>query len=177
MTRSQERTPAPPVVQGAPAARLRDALRIVWWSQRGYRHGAAHGHPAARALSALLWCVSWVVFPLSVLIQLALLGRRRARYYMTPTGDAVLAITATAKGWQVADHLCARPGTGQGRPLRDLVLPPVRVFADETGTMLYLTAVNKKMARTYAADLPGLHDVGRAWPRGRRMRREPTPRP
>src|SRR5690606_5812284 len=70
-----EHTPRPPIVDGVPEPRRGDALRIVWWSQRGYRHGARHGRGAGRAFSTLLAIVSWLVIPLSIAVQAYRLSR------------------------------------------------------------------------------------------------------
>lgn len=70
-------------------------MRIVWWSQRGYRYGARHGRGMDRLLSAVLAIMWWLVIPLSVAVQAYLLNRQAARYYLSPTHDAVLAVVAT----------------------------------------------------------------------------------
>lgn len=176
-----EHTPRPPIVDGVPEPRRGDALRIVWWNQRGYRHGARHGRGAGRAFSTLLAIGWWLMIPLSIPLSIAaqayLLSRRAARYYLSPAHDAVLAIVATAKGWHVEDHVAAWPGTGRGKALRALVLPELRAAADAAGIPIYTTAANERLAAEYSAELPGLVDVGRGFPRGRKMRREPQPAP
>lgn len=118
----------------------------------------------------------WPAVPLSVPVQLALLARRRARYYMSPSRQAVLAVVATKHGWHVEDHAAARPGTGQGRALRARVLPELTAAADAGGVPIYTTAANRHLAQQYATELSGLVDVGRGWPRGRRMHRAPVER-
>lgn len=167
--------PRPPIVDGVPETRLGDALRIVWWSQRGYRHGARHSRGAGRAFSTCLAIMWWLVIPLSIAVQACLLSRRAARYYLSPAHDAVLAIVATAEGWHVEDHVAAWPGTGRGKALRALVLPELRAAADAAGIPIYTTAANERLATEYSVELPGLVDVGRGYPRGRKMRREPQP--
>lgn len=161
------------MVLGVAEPRAGDALRIVWWSQRGYLHGARHGRGAGRAFSAYLALMWWLVIPLSIVVQILLLRRRSARYYLSPAGDAVLAIVATPDGWHVEDHVAARPGTGRGRLLRALVLPELCAAADVAGIAIYTTAANERLAAEYSAELPGLVDTGRGHPRGRKMRREP----
>ena len=85
--------------------------------------------------------------------------------------DAVLGVVATNKGWHVTDHVTTRTGTGRGRPLRALVLPELRAAADAAGIPIYTTAAHERLAAEYSAELPGLVDVGRARPRGRKLRR------
>lgn len=172
------RTTRPPAVQGVPAPRLADVARIVWWSQLGYLHGARHGHGAGRALSALLALLWWpFAVPLLLPAQAALVARRSARYYMSPERDAVLAVAATGKGWHIEDHATARPGTGRGRALRTVVLPELYEAADGARVAVYATAATAALAANYTAEYPQLVDVGRGYPRGRRMRREPQPAP
>lgn len=164
----------PPAIEGAPAPRAVDVARIVWWSQLGYLHGARHGHGAGRALSALLALLWWpFAVPLLLPVQAVLVARRGARYYMSPERDAVLAVAATGTGWHIEDHATARPGTGRGRALRALVLLELYAAADGAGVPIYATAATARLAAGYTAEHPELVDVGRGYPRGRRVRREP----
>jgi hypothetical protein len=166
--------PRPPAIPGAPAARPVDALRLVWWLERGLLHGARHGRGAGRALSAFAAALWWPTAPVLLPIQAALITSHRTRYYMTPQRDAVLAVIATRRGWKVENHATARPGTGQGRALRALVIPALLVVADNHHVPILATAANDNLAAMYAAELPGLVDVGRGVPRGRRLRRRPA---
>ncbi|MGL5862989.1 MAG: hypothetical protein ACRCY9_17220 [Phycicoccus sp.] len=164
----------PPLVPGVPEPRARDAFRIVWWQWIGLRHGARRGRSWERTYSAVLAVGWWLSWPLTMVVQTYLLRRRTARYYMSPTRDAVLAIVATRKGWHIEDHATARPGTGSGRALRALVFPDLLAAADATGVAVYTTAATARLAVEYAAELPGLVDAGRGYPRGRKMRRDPS---
>ena len=143
-------------------------------TRRGYEHGIWAGRGAGRAFSAVLAILWWPALPLSLPVQLVLLRRRRARYYISPSRDAVLAVVATGRGWHVEDHASARPGTGQGRALRAYVLPELTAAADAAGIPIYTTAANEHLAQQYAEELPGLVDVGRGRPRGRRLHRPPA---
>ena len=165
--------PRPPAIPGAPAARPVDAVRLVWWLQRGLWHGARHGRGAGRALSALSAILWWPTVPVLLPVQAAVVTSPRARYYMTPQRDAVLAVIATRHGWRVEGHATARPGTGQGRALRALVLRDLLGAADSHHVPIYTTAANGDLAARYGAELPGLVDVGPGNPRGRKMRRDP----
>lgn len=124
------------------------------------------------AFLAIMW---WPAVPVGAAVQAYLLRRPAARYYISPERDAVLAVVATAEGWHVEDHIAARPGTGRGKALRTLVMPELRDRADADGIAIYTTAANERLARQYEDELPGLVDVGRGNPRGRKMRREPAP--
>lgn len=166
-------TPRPPLVAGALEAHLGDVPRILWWSQRGFLHGARHGHGAGRVASVLLALMWWPMFPLLMVVQAFLVSRRSARYYMSQERDAVLAIVSSADGWHVSDHIAARPGTGRGMALRELLLPELLAAADDAGIYVHATAATKRLATAYKAGLPDLEDVGRGWPRGRKLIRKP----
>lgn len=166
----------PPAVEGVSRARPADAPRLLWWSQTGLRHGLSKGHWGARALSGLLWFGWWPAFPLVVIIQAVRLGRRDIRYYLSREGDAVLAIRTTRTGWKVEDHLSAQPGTGAGAKLRRQLLPALTAAADAAGVPIHATAASTELAARYAHELPGLVNVGRGWPRGRRLHRDPQAR-
>jgi hypothetical protein len=165
--------PRPPAIPGAPAARPVDALRLVWWLERGLLHGARHGRGAGRALSAFSAVLWWPTVPVLLPIQAALIASPRARYYMTPQRDGVLAVIATRHGWRVEGHAAARPGTGEGRALRALVLPALLAAADTHQVPILASTATASLAATYRAEVPGLVDLGRARPRGRHLRREP----
>jgi hypothetical protein len=163
--------PRPPAIDDLPAPGPVDVLRMVWWTQRGFLHVIRHGHGAGRAASLLLatcWCVA---VPLLIAVQFALQARPRARYYLSPQRDAVLAVVTTHAGWHVEDHSCARPGTGAGRALRAQVLPQLLAAADADHVPILATAATRQLAARYAAEVPGLIDVGRGTIRGRRLRR------
>ena len=166
----------PPAIEGAPPPGAVDVARIVWWSQRGYRHGARRGRGAGRLFSAFLALAWWPALPLLLPVQAALIARPNARYYMSPQRDAVLAVVATTKGWHVEDHAAAHPGTGAGRALRALVLPQLGQAADAAQVPIYTTAATAALSAGYTAEHPELVDVGRGYPRGRQMRRAPRGR-
>lgn len=166
-------SPRPPEVAGLLTPRPADAPRLVWWLQVGFLHGMTKGGLGGRLLSGVLWFGWWPAFPLVVVVQAVLLGSRRSRYYLSPARDAVLAIRATGQGWLVQDHQSRRPGTGAGRALRARLLPVLVAAADREAVALYTTAATAGLAGLYAAELPGLTDIGRAWPRGRRLHRTP----
>ncbi len=170
---SPRRVTRPPRVPGTSDVRVRDCLRIVWWNERGFVHGARHGRGGGQVYSAAL-AVMWPpTLPLTIPIEFGLVARPWARYYMSPARDAVLAVVATATGWHIEDHSSARPGTGQGRALREIVTPALLRAADAEGVVIYTTAANATLAEQYIEELPGLADVGPGWPRGRRLRRDP----
>lgn len=167
------RAARPPAIAGTRTPDLGDTPRLLWWSQRGFWHGMRHGSATGRVLSAILTVAWWPCFPLLLACYVWLLRRPHARYYLSPSRDAVLAIVATKDGWHIEDHVSARPGVGYGRALRKRVVPEVRAAADSTGITLYGTAATQRLADLYRAELPGVVEVGRGLLRGRRLIRIP----
>lgn len=169
-------TVRPPVLDDvAPAPRVVDYARFLWWNERGFLHGARHGRGGGRLLSIVLAVLWWPTLPLTVPIQIVLAARPWARYYMTPQRDAVLVIAASRHGWHVQDHASARPGTGRGRALRAAVIPKLLAAADAEQVPVMASAATAGLAAAYMAEVSGLVDVGRGHPRGRRLRRPPAP--
>lgn len=163
--------PRPPEVTGFPAARERDVLRLTWWAEWGFLHGATRGSVGARAFSVFLAAAWWPSLPVLLVGQLWALRRGTARYYFSPSRDAVLALVARPDGWHVAEHSAAAPGAGRGRALREALMPPLLAAADAQGVAVHATAANRTLARQYSTELPGLVDVGRGLFRGRRLQR------
>ena len=160
-----------PKIHGVNEARIRDAFQIIWWLQLGFQHGARKGASKAAAFSGFLALIWWVEFPL-LLGSIALsIGRRNVRYYMSV--DSVIAVRSSRKGWHIENHSSRCPGSGQGAQLRQMIMPQLAAVADNHGITIMATAANKTLASVYSRDSPGLEDVGRAFPRGRRMRRLP----
>lgn len=166
-------TPRPPAVDGFPPPIAVDCFRIIWWSQRGYWHGAQKKNLLVRhrVFSMMLALAWWPALPILVPLQFMLIVRRRARYYMAPERDVVLALLATRTGWHVEDHIAARPGTGCGYALRSRLLPKLLPTADTHQIAIYTTAATDELAKNYMAELPGLVYVGPGVPRGRLLRR------
>jgi hypothetical protein len=165
------------VIAVAPAPRGFDGFRITWWFGHSFRLVAAKSQGFAKVYAAAFYVLS-----VALCIVLAMpaawyllwvLRRHSTRFYMTPEHDAVLAVVATRNGWVLKDHASARPGSGRGRALRDVVLPELVRAADAGRIAVRLTAAHEDLARVYASEVPGLVDTGPAFPRGRKMRREP----
>lgn len=163
-------SPRPPEVAGLPTPRSADAPRLA-----AGRLPPLHDQGQPREPAAVRGAVGRVVagLPLVVVVQAVLLGSRRSRYYLSPARDAVLAIRATRQGWLIQDHQSRRPGTGAGAALRSRLLPALTAAADHQFVAICTTAAIPGLAGVYAAELPGLSDVGRAWPRGRCLHRAP----
>lgn len=117
--------------------------------------------------------MGWLVLPITVAVQAYVMNRPDRRYYLSRERDALLGIVATPEGWNMADHVTARTGTGRGRALRQLVFPELCAAADVAGIAIFTTAAHKRLAAEYSAELPGMVDIGRGYPRGRRLRRAP----
>lgn len=167
-----ERAPRPPEIgKDAPAPRPQDVVRMLGWLERGWVHGSTKGPWTLRVKSLMLALLWWPALPLLVPVQFALVyGRGRStRYYMTPARTAIIAITATRRGWYISDHESARPGTGQGRALRAAVLPKLVSAADRIGLDIATDAATGGLATIYQQDLPGLVDEGRGRLGGRHL--------
>ncbi|WHE36193.1 MULTISPECIES: hypothetical protein [Microbacterium] len=166
-----------PAINGYPDARpIRDGLRILGWTLRGFTHGAERRKSTKRArrFSALMFVACIIGAPALALMYPAMIAlRRHTRYYMTPERDATLAITAKRDAWHVAGHTTAQPGSQRGRALRRGIAPLLTPALDQAGKALVAVAVSEGRAQDYSADVPGLVPQGQAWPRGVKMRREP----
>ena len=167
--------PMPPAIEGIPTPGPGDAARIVTWSQRGHRHGITHGRPLGRVVSLVMWGANAALRPLMTAHYRRMLTRPDTHFYGSPEQDCVLGVQATPTGWALVDHIAAHPGRGSGHQLRAAVLPALVTAADAGGVAISIAAVNQKMVTAYTADLPGLLPIGRAFPHGRRLRREPLP--
>ncbi|WP_343320538.1 hypothetical protein AAFM46_16775 (plasmid) [Arthrobacter sp. TMP15] len=137
--------------------------------ERGFWHGLGKGNIFDRALSLFSTVMWWPMYPLLAVLQITLVYRPGARYYMSAERDAVIAIGTTRKGWHVSDHASAAPGTGQGKRLRAALLPHLTEHARNNRIAIHATAANAKLAALYAAELPGLEDTGPGFPRGRKL--------
>lgn len=164
----------PPAVPGCPSITARRVLLLWWWGQRGYRHGTTKGSRLRRAAARALYLGWWAIAPAMLALQFWMTARRSTRYYLDPAGTAVLAITGHRNRWSIGDHASAKPGSKQGRGFRKLLLPTLTAYADAHAITITTNAAVPALATRYAEDLPGLLDVGRALPRGRKMRREPA---
>lgn len=163
----------PPAVDGILTAGVADAARLMWWSQKGYQHGIFHGSAGGRAVNAICAVMWWPMWPLLWIANAGLIARKSTRYYMSPNKDATLAIAAKQGRWVIGEHLSARPGTGQGRALRAVLLPVLGEVADREGVAVEATAASGRLAEVYRADVPELEKVGRGFPRGVKLRRAP----
>lgn len=169
-------TPLPPQrIAGTVTAEARDVARITWWAERGFLLGATSPDNtlAVKAYMGLVATAFWPLLPVALTAQAIRTARPGARYYLSPARDAVMAVGVRRGSWYVDDHASARPGTGQGRALREIVLPALCDAADAAGIAIEATAVTDRLARLYQDEIPGLVDHGPAAIRGRLLRREP----
>ena len=167
----------PSLVDGMRLATARDIPRLLWWQAKGYAFGARRGPATSRIISATT--LALLAIPPFLLIAAAamlwqVVGPRRSDWHMTD--DAVMAVAVTKKGWTLHSHGCARPGSGAGAALRDAVMPTWTAEADTHHVPIHISATTERLAEIYAADIPGLRVVGKEWPRGLAMRREPFAR-
>lgn len=148
----------PPAIPGVESPCWRDAFVIAWWTQRGFLHGARRGSTSSLVLLILWWLLAILLYPVQAVMSRS---RRRTRYYLAPSRDAVLAVAATRRGWHIADHQSRRPGAGQGRSLRELLKPHLLAAADEAGVCIRTTAATTTLAAIYTRELPGLDVMSR----------------
>ena len=173
---ARSRPPLPPAhIEGTITANLRDVAQLAWLVERGFVLAATtEGNPAlTRAACRLAAAAFWPLLPAALTLQTALTARPGARYYLTPTRDAVLAVAVRHDAWHIYCHVAERRGAGQGRALRALVAPALCAAADASGTPIEAAALTARLARLYQAEFPGVADHGPAFPQGRRLRREP----
>lgn len=149
--------------------------RLAWWAERGFLLGATSpdNSAAIKAYSGLVATAFWPLLPVALVAQLARTARPGVRYYLSLKRDAVIAVGVRRGSWYVEDHASARPGTGQGRALRAVVLPALCEAADAAGVAIEATALTDRLARVYQDEVSGLVDHGPAAIRGRNLRREP----
>jgi len=84
------------------------------------RRNAKAGKPAQAILWAALYLLSWAISPAAGLCGVLRLAAPHCTHFATK--DAVIGFTARGGGnWFIDDHTSARPGTGQGGRLRDLL--------------------------------------------------------
>lgn len=165
----------PSTPPGVVLAGIADAPRIATWILRGWLHGATRGPWGGRVVSALCAAVGTPLWPLLAALVAAQTGTwGRSRLYLDPERRAVLGVTATRAGWRIDNHAARHPGRGDGKMLRARLLPALTAEADRLGVPVVLNAATPVLAARYRAEVPGLEDAGRAFPRGRRMHRLPA---
>jgi hypothetical protein len=170
----------PPLCPGTETARpVRDAPRLAWFTVLGIAHGARKAPTLpARVWAGYLALLAVAFYVLLLPVRLVQLLDPRAVHYVhrDDHGRVRAALTVKAKPgprWAVGDHTTRHPGAGHGRLLRAALLPTLVAAADEHRVSIETTAATAALAAAYAAELPGLVDVGPGFPRGRRLRRPP----
>lgn len=165
------RPPLPPTIPGTTTLTARAAFTLTNRFLAGCWHGTKKGNP----FSAALLLTGAPLYPLLVTAMAIDLARPNTRYYATQ--HAHLAVTTTPHGWRIENHSSDAPGTGQGRALRDLIIPKLLGHARQHQIPVYVTAANQTLAAKYAQEVPQLHDAGPGFPRGRRLTLSPAPAP
>lgn len=123
--------------------------------------------------------IALVVVAASLLIVLGgvlLASKARSRNthrltYVLDDGTATMTIYANREYWTIADHNRAPSAQGAGERLQDLLLAPAAAAADAVDAGFKLTAAAPRLAERYASKLPGLLEVGPAFPYGIAMYR------
>lgn len=167
-------TPLPPDVPGVLVASPAMATTVLRWAHAGYQHTLTKPgvSRAARIFARLTLAIWWPMWPLLYATQRYALNRKTARYYLSADRTAILAVVARQNAWNIEDYLSRNPGTGQGKRLAAALFPYLIAECDRQGVAVTLTTAIPQLAARYIAALPGLRDVGRALPRGRRLRRD-----
>lgn len=93
------------------------------------------------------------------------------RVYVLDEGTSTMTITASGDYWTIAGHNRSRRAKGSGEKLQGLLLPVMATAADTADVGIRLTAAAPRLADHYAAKLPGLLEVGAAFPYGIQMYR------
>ena len=153
------RTPTvlrPPSVDGVAEATARDHLASLWWQVRDYRYESTHGGPRI-TLALLMFGWVFAVAPLLVPIVLARLRSTRSRYFST--GQAIIGVVAQRRSpeptWLLGDHAVAAQRQGYGKVLRDALFPSLLATCDHDRIVLVTETRSERLARQYAAELPG----------------------
>jgi hypothetical protein len=182
-------TPAPalPSVSGVRAATPADAGTIAWWTLRSVMHRRPLWFKVlifGVLPLALLLLNPWSLLFVSALTLagtfgwqwVALTTRLEVAAIYCPDGRPLASVSVRRgrRAWHPGTHLARTIGVGHGAALRALVVPALLDQADALGVALVATAASESLARRYAADVPGLVDVGKGRPFGRKLRRDPN---
>jgi hypothetical protein len=124
---------------------LRDAPALRWPTVKGCIYGTRQARGVARLYFGYLALTGTVLYPVVILPVLALhvTSRRNTVYILRdPHGRITTSLSITAasrRRWIVQGHLSRRPGTEQGRELRNLqtccaIVPPGSLSASSCET-------------------------------------------
>lgn len=177
--RSHDRAPLPPAVAGTTSAGAELTVTLLRWLRTGFQTLAADRDKPlrVRCSNGALIALWWAMWPLLYVVQRANLSRRHTRYYLSNDHTAILAITARPGAWHIDDHVACQVGGRYGFALRSVLVPALIEHADHAGVAITATTATRTLADRYSKDVPGLEDVGRHFPRGRKLRRTPKQLP
>jgi len=162
---------------------LRDAPTLALQGLGRFAHTTRKAFSNRQLLRCLgfgyLTIVAVVLWPVLVL-PWRVCELRSARHVTYVDRDArgrILAALTIKAGpgsqWTIGNHTARRPGTGQGRHLRERLIPVLISAADVHGVTVHAVAATTELAATYRRAVPGLVDVGPNRPFGRRLQRDP----
>lgn len=177
-------TVAPPWCPGVGQTRdLRDAPTLALQGLGRFAHTTRKAFSNRQLLRCLgfgyLTIVAVVLWPVLVLPwRVCELRSPRHVTYVDRDGRGRILAALTIKAgpgsqWTVGNHTARRPGTGQGRHLRERLIPALISAADVHGVTVHAVAATTELAATYCRAVPGLVDVGPNRPFGRRLQRDP----
>lgn len=98
-------------------------------------------------------------------------GQSHRLTYVLEDGTSTMTIHATSEYWTITDHNRAPRAKGAGERLQKLLLTSAAAAADSVDVGIRLTASAPVLAAEYAERLPGLIEVGPAFPYGIAMYR------
>ena len=98
-------------------------------------------------------------------------GQSHRLTYVLEDGTSTMTIHATSEYWTITDHNRAPRAKGAGERLLKLLLASAAAAADSVDVGIRLTASAPVLAAEYAERLPGLIEVGPAFPYGIAMYR------
>lgn len=173
--------------------RLRDDRRIAYMyagllvlafiagAGQSWSAGASIGVAAGWGLTAAALLPTVV---LALLTGVSIRPRCGRRWYMTEERDAAIEVAIRGdrqrvgrhgviqtNTWTVSGHSVHRIGSEAGEILRATLIAPLLAAVDDADDPVYLIAASPQHARLYRTEVDALIDVGKAWPRGRKMYR------
>lgn len=168
--------PAAAEIDGVQRPTAGDARSYVGWRLDAYLYEWQTTRGMERWVAFWLAGQTMVQTPLLLFVYAAFFTSSRRRYYMDTERKAIIGIVVRGGAWRIVDHAVDRPGSGNGKALRDRIQPDLLAAADRQHVPIVARAASTALADQYEVAVPGLQRRRRAFPRGVLMRREPVTR-